>query len=172
MNEALKESDLEIEASVEDTAVSRTEDTAVQSAENVPAPLTEDSEGGAEPSAETDSDSETSDDTDYAALAAEDIAKIRELFPECRSLRSVTELENPLRYATLRDLGLSVKEAFLATQKRSARYDNRAHLKSSVPRGAVSDGASMSAEALREARELFSGLSDTEIQKLYKSVIK
>ena len=171
MNEALNEAEVKIEASAEDTAVTPN-DTAMQSAEDTAAPAPEEGEDGAEPLSDADSGSESRDETDYAALAAEDIAKIRELFPECRSLSSVTELDNPLRYATLRDLGLSVKEAFLATQKRSSRYDNRAHLKSSVPRGAASDGTSMSAEALREARELFSGLSDTEIQKLYKTVIK
>ena len=110
--------------------------------------------------------------TDYAALEAEDLNAIRELFPEYQAIMSVTELDNPLRYAALRDLGLSVKEAFLATQRRQPRYDNRAHLKSSVPRGARSDGISMSAEALKAARELFSELSDAEIQKLYKNVIK
>jgi len=137
---------------------------------------TEEPSGEAESTEEiTEVDSKAEDNnpkTDYAALEAEDVSTIRELFPEYREISSITELDNPLRYAALRDLGLSVKEAFLATQRRQARYDNRSHLKSSVPRGARSDGISMSADALKEARELFSGLSDSEIQRLYKTVIK
>ena len=125
---------------------------------------------GGSPTEATETASEST--VDYEALEAEDVRAIRSLFPEYKTISSVTELDDPLRYAALRDLGLSVKEAFLATQKRLSRYDNRSHLKSSVPRGAKSDGISMSAEALKEARELFSGLSDTEIQSLYKTVIK
>ena len=134
------------------------------------------SEDSEEPTSNEDSEitsaPEAADEVDYASLEAEDVRAIRALFPECRDIESVTELDNPLRYAALRDLGLTVREAFLATQKRVARYDNRSHLKGAVPRGAKSDGVSMSSEELRAARELFSGLSDSEIQKLYKNVIK
>ena len=126
----------------------------------------------AEPIEDTDEKNDEIPATDYAALEEEDLNTIRLLFPECRNIGSVTELDNPLRYAALRDLGLSVKEAFLATQRRQLRYDNRAHLKSTVPSAAGGEGVSMSAEDLRQARELFSGLSDSQIQKLYKSVIK
>ena len=155
-----------------DSAIEESEATAEI---NETAEITEDEEQGDKSPVIDDENSMTEDEekqTDYALLEAEDLATIRALFDEYQTISSITELDNPLRYATLRDLGLSVKEAFLATQRKQPRYNNRSHLKSSVPRGARSDGVSMSAEALREAREIFSGLSDSEIQKLYKNVIK
>lgn len=48
--------------------------------------------------------------------------------------------------------------------------DTRAHLTSSVPRTAASPKQLMTPAELREARELFSGLSDSEINRLYKKV--
>ncbi len=106
--------------------------------------------------------------TDYAAIAMRDLAELAEIFPEVRSKRSITELSNPLRYAALRDLGLTPKEAYLATEDRRIA-DNRAHLTSRVPSSARA-GAALSGRELDMARELFSGLSEREIQRLYKKV--
>jgi hypothetical protein len=110
--------------------------------------------------------------TDYAALALSDMRELISLFPHLKGKKSVSELENPLRYAALRDLGLTPREAYLATASHTAHYDNRSHLRSAVPIGAGAMGQSMSARELEEARELFSGLSDRDIQKLYKRVTK
>ena len=109
---------------------------------------------------------------DYRALAESDFAQLQELFPELRAKKSIAELSNPLRYAALRDLGLSPKEAYLATEEPHRRYDNRSHLKSAVPGSAGASEIYLSGGELEAARELFSGLSDREIQKLYKKVIK
>lgn len=38
---------------------------------------------------------------------SEDIEELRRDFPELRDIESVTELSNPIRYAALRDIGLS-----------------------------------------------------------------
>ena len=111
---------------------------------------------------------EAEDVTDYAALAVRDLAELAEIFPEVRSKRSITELSNPLRYAALRDLGLTPKEAYLATEERRIA-DNRAHLTSRVPSSARA-GAALSGRELDMARELFSGLTEREIQRLYKKV--
>ena len=108
--------------------------------------------------------------TDYSALAEADLAQLRALFPECRALTHLGELDNPRRYAELRDAGLSPKEAFLATddgRMRQRRYDNRAHLHSVVPKGA-SGGQAMTAAELAAARELFDGLSDADLASLYR----
>lgn len=109
---------------------------------------------------------------DYAKLAEEDMKELISIFPHLREKESIYELENPLRYAALRDLGLSPKEAYLATSEPVSRYDNRSHLKSAVPRGVGATADVLGAKELEAARELFSGLSDREIQKLYKKVSK
>lgn len=113
----------------------------------------------------------------YEAESAErtvdnDLAELRERFPELSELESITELNNPTRYAALRDLGLSSEEAYLATRGRVAPPDNRAHLTSSVPTAAKIPASGMSKAQMEEARELFGDLSDTEIQKLYQKVTK
>ena len=56
--------------------------------------------------------------TDYAAVAREDLRALKAEFPELAAIGSITELNAPLRYAELRDLGASPREAYLATAKR------------------------------------------------------
>ena len=105
---------------------------------------------------------------DYADLAARDAAELRREFSELCDLKDICELENPLRYAALRDLGLSPAEAYLATT-RVRKRDNRAHLYATR---AISSSTStvMSEGELAAAREIFSGVSDSEIRSLYKRV--
>ena len=99
-----------------------------------------------------------------------DIEELRSVFPELAELGSITELKNPTRYAALRDMGLSVSEAYLATTPRVAQPDNRAHLTSSVPRGAKSPEGPMTKHQLKQARAIFGDMSDSEIYNLYKKV--
>ena len=109
---------------------------------------------------------------DYAQLAKDDMLELKRLFPALHGKESITEIDNPLRYAALRDLGLTPKEAYLATNAQTPAYDNRSHLRSAVPRGAATANDMLDSRALEAARELFSGLSDREIQRLYKKVSK
>ena len=108
------------------------------------------------------------------ALAEEDyssdLALLSEEFSELRGASELSSLDNPERYAELRGLGLTPKEAFLATQKRREVHDNRSHLGSAVPRRAKSPSLGISQSELRAARELFAGASDQEIIRLYKRV--
>ena len=106
---------------------------------------------------------------DYAEIAREDLALLKSEFPELSDLRDICELNNPMRYAALRDLGLSPAEAYLATAKRIPKRDNRAHL-SATGNASYSPQGSMSEAELSTARELFSDMSDAEIRKLYKKV--
>ena len=108
---------------------------------------------------------------DYAALADEDLKCLRDEFYELSDIESITELDDPLRYGALRDLGLTPREAYLATRKARA-HDNRRHLSSSVPRSSRAPLGTMSESELMAARELFDGLSDLEIRRLYKKVTK
>ena len=111
------------------------------------------------------------EEIDYEALIASDVQALKSEFPELRGIKDVTDLDNPLRYAALRDLGLTPAEAYLATAKRRAQ-DNRAHLRSAHGRNATLSRGMMSQHELAAARDLFPGLSDSEIQRLYKRVSK
>ena len=111
---------------------------------------------------------------DYSILEQEDLDALKAEFPSLREITSVIELDNPTRYAQLRDLGLSAREAYLATaaqkKERTEAYDNRSHLHSSVPKSHGGRTDVMSIGELQSARELFMGLSDNEIVRLYKKV--
>lgn len=109
--------------------------------------------------------------TDYEALIAEDIAILKSEFPELKGVSEITDLNNPLRYAALRDLGLSPIEAYLATARRSLQ-DTRAHLKSARGRSVAAPTSMMSQGEMAAARDLFPGMSDSQIQQLYKRVTK
>ena len=109
---------------------------------------------------------------DYGEIETHDLKELHALFPHLRDKTSILELDNPLRYAALRDLGLSPKEAYLATSEPTQKYDNRSHLRSSVPKSVAAPSDMLSHSELAAARELFSGLSDREIQKLYKKVAR
>ena len=109
--------------------------------------------------------------TDYAAVMEQDVLELASEFPELRNLKDITELDNPLRYAALRDLGLTSREAYLATSKRRSQ-DTRSHLMSAHGRSAATSVGMMSQHELSAARELFPGLCDSQIQKLYKKVTR
>jgi len=108
---------------------------------------------------------------DFALLAAEDVKILRAQFAELSALGDITELENHLRYAALRDLGLTPEEAYLATSKKR-RQDNRAHLYPTVPKRSAPPVSAMSEGELAAAREIFPTSSDAEIKRLYRRVTK
>ena len=143
-----------------DTGDEAAEDTVTTNAENTPEIENEN---------ESEEDGST-DAVDYGDIEKQDLEELRTLFPHLKGIESITELQNPLRYAALRDLGLTPREAYMATNEPIQRYDNRSHLRSSVPKGATAPSGILSSSELEAARELFSGLSDREIQKLYKKV--
>lgn len=101
-----------------------------------------------------------------------DLEELKREFSELSGAESITELKNPVRYAALRELGLSAKEAYLATTPRPASPDTKSHLHSSVPSSVKSPYGAMSRREMREARDLFSDMNDAEIQSLYQKVTK
>lgn len=141
-------------------AVTDEADTKSEPAEEVATEIPEDA-------AET----QTSDAVDYEALIASDVATLKSEFPELRGINDITDLNNPLRYAALRDLGLTPEEAYLATAKRVTQ-DTRSHLRSAHGRNAATTVGMMSQQELSAARDLFPGLSDSDLQRLYKKVTK
>ena len=121
-----------------------------------------------EPASTKEADPIAESGINYSEIAREDVMALQKEFTELASLQSITELDNPLRYAALRDLGLSPREAYLATAERPRRRDNRAHLYG-TPRRAFG-GSTMPEADMATAREIFGDLSDSEIRKLYKKV--
>ena len=100
----------------------------------------------------------------------EELILITEEFPECKM--STEELSKNERYSALRALGLTVREAYLATRPKEAARDNRSHLTAAIPRSAAAPQNQMSRPQLDMARSLFSDLDDNEIRRLYKKVTK
>ncbi|MBP3437222.1 MAG: hypothetical protein J6K61_04890 [Clostridia bacterium] len=107
---------------------------------------------------------------DYARLAEEDLKEIKSLDSSYAHLRHLGELPNARRFAALRDLGLSVKEALAASHPHFTKENGKAHLRPSLEKGAVSPLGVLSSEEMRHAKELFSDLNDGEIQALYRRV--
>ena len=120
---------------------------------------------------EVEADVDNGETIDYEALIASDVDALKAEFPELKGINDITDLNNPLRYAALRDLGLSPAEAYMATAQRRTQ-DTRAHLRSAHGRNAAAAMGMMSQYELATARELFPGMSDSELQRLYKKVNK
>jgi hypothetical protein len=108
--------------------------------------------------------------TDYAALAESDLKEIKALCHDFDELTHLCELPFARRFAELRDLGLSVREALAAAAPRFEERSTKAHLRTAVPRGTFSPEGSLSHEEMRAAKDLFHGLSEKEINALYRRV--
>ena len=76
------------------------------------------------------------------------------------------------RYSALRSMGLSAREAYLATGTGIDRESTKAHLVSSVPSPATAPAGAMSTQEMDAARSLFEGMSDADIRKLYNKVTR
>jgi hypothetical protein len=108
---------------------------------------------------------------DYAALAVSDLQRIKELCRDFEAIESLKELPFARRFAELRDLGLSVDEALFAVMPRRREEESgKSHLRSAVPRPAYTPADSLSHEEMRAAKDLFYGLSEKEINALYRRV--
>lgn len=113
---------------------------------------------------------------------ARDFVEITKLFPQI-GLTSADEIANKERFAFFRNRGLSVEEAFVATNAAKinasksagsvkADADTKAHLRSNAPKGAAS-AEHISRAELDSARELFGdGMTDAEIAELWRRAHK
>ena len=129
------------------------------------------------------------EDAYYERRAEEDMREVSRLFPELspdgESL-SIGELRNPARFAELREAGLSVEEAFLASNYRMLAERPRAldktldgngartgktAARASIPR-AIGRANGMPTALLLRSRAIFEGLSDTELASLYRRVTR
>ena len=107
--------------------------------------------------------------TDYEALVKDDMSHLSEELLSGEEI-NISDLKNPLRYGALRDLGLTPKEAYLASGGRVEKTDNRSHLFPSVPRTSTNSFSEIPRSQLEAARNIFVGMSDSEIRKLYRKV--
>ena len=105
---------------------------------------------------------DTADEIDYKG----ELQSLIDEFPD------VNLGERESRYGELRALGLTQKEAFFASASRAPRMDTRSHLSGGMPKMARSPMGAMPRRELEAAREIFSGLSDRQIEDLYKKVTK
>ena len=122
--------------------------------------------------APTESDEGSDAYPDYERMIEEDLRELKAGFPELSALDDIAQLPNAMRYAALRDLGLTATEAYLATSSPRTRQDNRSHLVTAVSRSAGAPRGSMSRSELAVARELFSDMTDAQLYELYKRVNK
>ena len=103
-------------------------------------------------------------------MLSADIDELKASFAELGSMQSIDELADPIRFGALRDLGLTAKEAYLASGGKKRTYDNRTHLFASVPASARSAACGISRQELDAAKNIFEGMSESEIQRLYRKV--
>lgn len=123
-----------------------------------------------ESSEKTDAPEEAVEEIDYEALAAEDLAEIKRLDPSYAPAAHLSELPFARRFAELRDLGLSVAEALAAASPHTGYRDGRLHLRALAPRGRGSTEGTLDRAQMKEAKLLFSGLSEGEINALFRRV--
>lgn len=120
--------------------------------------------------------------TDYAELAKSDLEAIRRSFPGI-GVTDLRKIDNPGRYGTLREMGLSPEEAFRATNHERirshiaasarAKADGKAHIRGDMPaRQGSAEGFSLTSTQMREYRDLFPDKSEKEITELVRSVSK
>ena len=118
----------------------------------------------------------------FEAKAAADLKELHALYPETKQYKHLREMPPEIlkTFGAQRDAGFSVKQAYAAANpdgirsdvassvKKQAQHDSKAHLKSSVPKPSKPDAIAMSKAELADWREMFPGMSDAEIRKLYK----
>lgn len=107
--------------------------------------------------------------TDF--ILEEDLDLLKKDFSDLQDISDISQLPNPTRYAALRDLGLTPKEAYLATSP-IKKTDTRSHLKTGVPHISKSPVSSMTRREWQVARALFEDMNDSDIEKLYRKVTK
>lgn len=110
------------------------------------------------------------EEVDYEQLAAADLAEIKRLDPDYAPATHLGELPFARRFAELRDLGLSVKEALAAAAPRFEKHNGLSHLRAIAPHGARRAEGVLDRDGMKEAKLLFGNLSEGEINALYRRV--
>ena len=106
----------------------------------------------------------STDEGDYIS----DLRELQNQFPALRGIESITELRHPEEYLRFRSLGLTPREALLATGEHPTDTPRAPRVTS--PIAVRTRGERIPDYYLKMAREIFGNLSDREIQALYKKV--
>jgi hypothetical protein len=98
----------------------------------------------------------------------EELTALKVQFPELADIDSIKKLKSPEKYERFRRLGLTPAEAYMASgeHRLAARSIPASPLSVTRHREGIPD------RQLRMAREIFTGLTDVEIQALYRRVTK
>lgn len=123
----------------------------------------------------------------WEAQMQRDIDEIHAAFPVTKKYKTLMDLPNKELFAQYMDDKVkkpSAVAAFAASHPDIVKAHNNAparksdlsgtkdHIKSSVPKGAKDTSTYISKSEMNSFREMFPGLSDSEIKKLYKSANK
>ena len=118
--------------------------------------------------------------TKFNAKIAADLAEVQAAYPDAKAYASVKDFPNFKEFGRLRDLGLSPKQAYIASHPDAVRQnvaaatrqqslnDTKKHLKPAVSKASRDNTITMTKRELAECRDLFPGMSDKEIMKLYR----
>lgn len=113
-------------------------------------------------------------------MVAKDMSELHSAFPETKDILKFEDIPNARRYAELRDLGLSVQEAYNAANPEGRRAAiansvkqqtinaSKSHLKSNVPIASKDTSVKITRAEMETMRDLFPDKSDKEIIALYK----
>lgn len=113
-------------------------------------------------------------------MVAKDVSELHAAFPETKGITKFEDIPNARRYAELRDLGLSVTEAYNAANPEGRRNAivnsvkqqtinaSKSHLKSNVPIASKDTSVRISRAEMESMRDLFPDKSDKELVALYK----
>lgn len=130
----------------------------------------------------TTNDEESKPSEDFSSLIEKDFEEYKKLYPDTRA-QSFVEIPNVRHFARYRGMGLSVEEAaYLSSradrerQMKEMEADatathaaSKAHLRSAAPsKSTGGSDARISRSTLEWARETYPGMTDKEIQELYR----
>lgn len=116
-------------------------------------------------------------------MVAADMNELHSMFPETKDITKLEDIPNCQRYAELRDMGLSVKEAYSAANPEGRREAvansvkqqtinaSKSHLKSNVPIASKDTSIKISRAEMNQMREMFPEKSDKELIALYKKTM-
>lgn len=113
-------------------------------------------------------------------MVAKDMSELHSAFPETKDILKFEDIPNARRYAELRDMGLSVKEAYNAANpdgrrtaiansvKQQTINASKSHLKSNVPVASRDTSVKITRAEMEMMRDLFPDKSNKELVALYK----
>lgn len=168
----------------EGDAPEEVEDDAPEAQENSDGGDTDEVDEAPESDAESEPEESEGEErpADFEARASEDLAELCRLYPTL-GITSLRDLKNARRFGELREKGLSVREAFYATNAEmlmqraeatgAARANGKAHLGSVKGKASTGEGSAMTGADRAMMREFFGeDAPRSEIEKYWRQAKK